>query len=146
MKTSGGATGFASAADSAASRGRHARAVAGRPLALAALALATAGCVHVPPQGRASVRWAEYQEMHRELPAPIARAMGSGHVMLGMDPEQIWVVLGTPSRRTRHGGAPPVEVWLYPAHRLHQDALHSHGATLFRLVFSGDRLVLIEPL
>ncbi len=39
-----------------------------------------------------------------------------------------------------------VEVWLYPAHKLHQDQLHSHGAISFRLTFIDGRLAIIEPI
>lgn len=103
-------------------------------------------CVHVPLRARASVRRAEYLETHRELPPRIADAIDRGHVVTGMDQEQVVVVLGQPLKRTDYLGAPPAEVWLYPGHRFHQDQVRTHGATLFRLVFVDGRLMLFEPL
>jgi len=72
--------------------------------------------------------------------------MAMGHVAAGMDPEQVIVVLGRPIERVSYGGTPPVEVWLYPGHRLHQDHHRSGGATLFRAVFRDGRLAFIEPI
>lgn len=85
-------------------------------------------------------------ETHRELPPGIEEAMDHGHVALGMDQTQVVVVLGQPLKRTEYGGSPPVEVWLYPGARFHQDPLRTHGATLFRLVFIDARLRSFEPL
>lgn len=112
-----------------------------RPIVLIVL---SAGCVYVPLRGRAIVREREYFETHREVPPAIARAIEQGHVILGMDREQVVVVLGEPLRRTDHGGAPSIEVWLYQGFRFHQDL--SHGASLYRLVFRAGLLALIEPL
>ncbi len=71
----------------------------------------------------------------------MAAAIERGHVIIGMDQEQVTVVLGTAAKRTSFGGRPPVDVWIYPAARFHQDQLHAHGATLFRLLFRDGRLV-----
>lgn len=115
-------------------------------LTIASPVLFDAACVHVPLRARASYRRAEYLESHRELPPRIADAIDRGHVVTGMDQEQVVVVLGQPLKRTSYGGAPPAEVWLYPGHRFHQDQVRTHGATLFRLVFVDGRLLLFEPL
>jgi len=114
-------------------------------LTIASPTLLAAACV-VPLRGRASYRRAEYLETHRELSPRIADAIDRGHVIAGMDHEQVVVVLGQPLKRADYGGAPPAEVWLYPGHRFHQDQVTTHGATLFRLVFVDGRLVLFEPL
>lgn len=105
-----------------------------------------ATCAHVSLQKGASERVAEYLETHREVPPAIAEAMDRGHLALGMDRAQVVVVLGQPLKRTEYGGSPPIEVWLYPGARFHQDPLRTHGATLFRLVFIDARLRLFEPL
>lgn len=122
---------------------------AGSGVGTAALLLLSASplcCVTVPPRGRAAAREAAYFAENRDLPPEVAKAIERGHVVVGMDPVQVWVVLGDTLRRTRYPGRPPAEVWIYPAHRLHQDQLRSHGASLFRLVFVDGRLALIEPM
>lgn len=104
------------------------------------------GCAHLTPSQFASVRIGAYLAAHRETPAAIAGAMEAGHVVLGMDQRQVWVVLGDPVRRTTFGAGSSVNLWLYPGYRLHQDQMHGHGAALFRLVFIDGRLALIEPI
>lgn len=103
-------------------------------------------CVYVPLRARAGARRMAYLEEKRELPPAIADAIDRGHVVPGMDPEQVWVVLGDPVRQTSYPGPPVVEVWIYPVHRFHQDPVHSHGASLFRLVFLDGYLRVIEPI
>lgn len=102
-------------------------------------------CVYVPLRKRADFRKQQYFASHRELAPDTAKAIDSGHVIPGMDREQVWVVLGDPVRKSVFSSG-HVEVWLYPAVRLHQDQLHSHGTESFRLVFMDDRLVIIEPI
>lgn len=111
--------------------------------ALVAAILVTA-CVYVPLRGRAIVRQQEYFATHKEVSPAVARAIELGHVILGMDREQVVVVLGDPLRRIDYAGSPAVEVWMYPGFRFHQD--QSHGASLYRLVFRAGRLALVEPL
>ena len=108
--------------------------------------LGTTSCMHLPRHRYASVRLREYFEEHPEVPTKVSVAMENGHVLLGMDEAQVWAVLGDPVRRTGFGATSPVHVWLYPAHRLHQDQMRSHGTQLFRLVFVEGRLSLIEPI
>ena len=115
-------------------------------LAMAAVAATLAGCAHIPPQDRADVRITQYLEAHRELPRGIADAIDDGHVTLGMDREQVVVVLGQPLRRRDYGGTPPVETWSYPGYRLHQDHHRTGGSTLFRVIFIDGRVALVEPL
>ena len=118
-----------------------------KAVAVAILCLfAAIGCVHLPRQRYASIRLREYFADHGEVPSSIAAAMDRGHVLLGMDEGQVWAVLGEPVRRATFGASSSVRVWLYPAHRLHQDQVHSHGAQLFRLLFIEGRLALIEPI
>lgn len=105
-----------------------------------------AGCATLPRQNFAGTRISDYLAGHPELSASVAEAMERGHVVLGMNERQVEVVLGDPARRSVFGAAPTVTVWLYPGHRLHQDPMRSHGVQLFRLVFIGGRLSLIEPL
>lgn len=110
---------------------------------LLALWLLASACVSIPRSKRAAVRLADYFATHEEVPPSVAATMNLGHVSLGMDPDQVWTVLGDPVRRTGFGG---VEVWLYQGHRFHQDHLRTQGSTLFRLVFVRGRLAVIDPL
>ena len=110
------------------------------------LVAATAGCVHLPPSAFASVRKARYFSQKRELPPSIRSAIEQGHVVPGMDREQVWTVLGEPVRRRTFTHEPVIEIWLYQGHKLHQDRIQDHGATLFRAVFRDGILVIIEPL
>lgn len=110
------------------------------------LALAAGACVSLRRDDQFSVRYAEYLERRPEMSPAAAEAMAMGHVTAGMDREQVVVVLGRPIQRVSYGGIPPVEVWLYPGHRLHQDHHRSVSATLFRAVFRDGRLALIEPI
>lgn len=107
---------------------------------------AAAGCAHVPRSEFASARLADYYATPRELAPAVARAIELGHVVEGMDREQVWVVFGEPIRKTRFSGPGAPEVWLYPGYRFHQDALRGHGVTLFRVVFIDGRVALIEIL
>jgi hypothetical protein len=113
---------------------------------LATLLAAEIACVYVPPRGRAAARSAAYFSRHVEVTPAIAKAIQDGHILVGMNAEQVWVVLGDPIQRRSFDGSAAVSIWLYPAHKLHQDQLHSHGASSFRLTFIGDRLELIEPI
>lgn len=109
------------------------------------LLLVVGACVHVPPRGRQQYRRELYFASHRELPPAIAKAIETGHVVPGMDQEQVWVVLGDAVRKARFPES-KIEVWLYPAVRFHQDPVHSHGASSFRLVFIDGVLRVIEPI
>ena len=106
---------------------------------------AAAGCAHVPRSGYASARLVDYATP-RELTPAVARAIELGHVVEGMDREQVWVVFGEPIRKTRFSGTGAPEVWIYPGHKLHQDPVRSHGVTLFRVVFIDGRVALVEML
>ena len=112
---------------------------------LTGLVAAASACSHVPLQARAEVRLARYFSVPRELPPSILDAMRRGHVVPGMDQEQVAVVLGSPVRQTHVDGTRPVDIWIYRWERLHQDHVHSSG-TLYRLVFIDGRLVLIESI
>lgn len=109
----------------------------------AAVALILTGCVHVPLRGRQDFRRQQFFATHQEVSPAIAAAINSGHVIVGMDREQVWVVAGDPVRKSifRSGA---VEVWLYPAVRFHQGA-YTHGAASLRLVFVDGLLRVIDP-
>lgn len=115
-----------------------------RTLIVCAVALVGA-CAHVPLRQRAAFREQQYLADHRELTPEIRKAIHDDHVIVGMDREQVWTVLGDPDHKQTFSSRRS-EAWLYQARRLHQDQLHSHGAASFRLVFIDDRLVLIEPI
>ncbi len=113
---------------------------------LVAGCVVTAGsCAPLPRQAFASARLSDYLASRPELTPEIARAIDTGHLVLGMDTRQVWVVLGDPIRRTSFQ-ASRIEVWLYGPGRLHQDQLHTHGNEAFRVVFREGRLILIETL
>lgn len=116
-----------------------------RACSLFSLCVMLSACVDVPLRQRAAFRQQQYLSTHREVPRDIAKAIDTGHVLLGMDREQVWTVLGDPVRKTTFS-ASKCDVWLYPSFRLHQDQLHSHGADSFRLVFIDGRLAIIEPI
>lgn len=117
---------------------------AGMLVALAVVGLGA--CAHAASATRADLRVARYLATAPEPPPAIAAALAQGHVVTGMDREQVTVVLGPPIRRTVYPGPPASEVWLYRRARLHEGAASAHGATLFRLVFIDGRLVIAEPL
>lgn len=109
------------------------------------LLLSMTACVYVPLRGRQQHRRGQYFASHRELSPTIANAIEAGHVVSGMDQEQVWVVVGDPVRKSLFPAA-NVEVWLFPSVRFHQDPAHSHGASSFRLVFIDGILRVIEPI
>ena len=113
--------------------------------AVAAVGLVLSACTYVPLRQRAAFRKQQYFAAHREVEPATAKAIDTGHVILGMDTEQVWVVLGDPLRKKAFSSG-TVEVWLFSSTRLHQDPMHSHGAESFRLVFMNGRLVIIEPI
>lgn len=107
--------------------------------------LTGAGCASMPPLTRADLRQQRYLSTHRGISAEFARAIEAGHVSRGMDRDQVTAVLGDPVRKSAYSRS-YAEIWLYPASRFHQDGMHAHGATSFRLVFLADRLSTIEPI
>ena len=109
--------------------------------------LSLGGCAHVPPSGRAAVRLERYFSTPRELRPSIRDAMLKGHVVEGMDAEQVRVVLGDPIRATRFArDTDTVDVWLYPGYRFHQERFHGSDSTLYRLVLVNGILAVVEPL
>lgn len=108
--------------------------------------LTMSACVHIPPSRRAGPRREAYLQRQRELPPAIADAIAKGHVVIGMDREQVKVVLGDPVKSTVFKSPDRLtEVWIYPAVRLHQGQLHADGGSLFRLVLIDGRLAVVEP-
>lgn len=118
------------------------------PASLATLVIAStlSACAHVPPSGRASFRLNQYFATHGEILPSIRKAMQDGHVLIGMDAEQVRAVLGTPARRTTFATKRGFEVWIYQGYRLHQDQVHGDKAWLFRLVLIDGVLTIIEPI
>jgi hypothetical protein len=114
-----------------------------RPVAVAVLILAI-GCVHVPLRARQDFRRQQFFATHREVSPAVTEAVNTGHVIIGMDQEEVWVVVGDPIRKTIFRGG-TVEVRFYPAVRFHQGP-RTRGADLFRLVFVNGRLTVIEPM
>ena len=107
--------------------------------------LVAAGCVSVPLRDRQQYRREQYFATLRELSPTITNAIATGHVVPGMDRQQVWVVVGDPAKKSLFPNA-KAEVWLYPPVKFHQDPVHSHGASSFRLVFVNGILQFIEPI
>ena len=107
--------------------------------------LVTAACASVPLRERQQYRREQYFATHAELSPTIAQAIQTGHVVPGMDREQVWVVVGDPVKKSLFP-ASKAEVWLYPTVKFHQDPAHSHGASSFRLVFVNGILLFIDPI
>lgn len=107
--------------------------------------LVTAACASVPLRERQQYRREQYFATHAELSPAIAQAIETGHVVPGMDREQVWVVVGDPVKKSFFP-ASKAEVWLYPTVKFHQDPAHSHGASSFRLVFVNGILQFIDPI
>lgn len=108
------------------------------------LALGVVGCAALPRRMFLSARQADYFATRPELSPRVARAMEDGHILLGMDTTQVWVVLGDPVRKSRFVRA-EVEIWLYRATSLRQDHFKL-GPDLMRLIFLKNQLVIIEPM
>ena len=102
------------------------------------------GCASSTRQVSPQVRQADYFALHHELPPDIARAMQAGHILIGMDSKQVWVVLGNPARKTRFARS-ETDVWLYRAYSILQNH-YRLGTQDVRLIFIRDRLVVIEPM
>lgn len=120
---------------------------AARGVGLAIGFLWVAGCAHVPPSGRSAVRLERYFSAPRELRPSVRDAMLKGHVIEGMDAEQVQVVLGDATRKTRFSrDGDVVDVWLFPGYRFHQERLHGSASSLYRLVLINGVLVVVEPL
>lgn len=109
--------------------------------------LAGQACASVPRSRRAEARKADYFAVSREIGDVYRAAIERGHVLLGMDAEQVWVVLGDPVWR-RHfiSRAGSVDIWMYQGIRLHQDQMRATAHSTFRIVFIDGRVRLIEPL
>ena len=103
-------------------------------------------CVRVPPSQRAVPRREAYLSRHRELPPRIAEAIATGHLVVGMDREQVVAVAGEPVRSTKFNrNDQSAEILIYPGHRLHQGHLRSDGGSLFRVVLVNGTVVHLEP-
>lgn len=109
-----------------------------------AAALGANACASLPRRADSGARQADYFATRPELPPKVSRAMEDGHILLGMDVKQVWVVLGDPVRKTRFARR-DVEVWIYRGASLHQDH-YKLGSDLVRLIFLKNRLVVIESM
>jgi hypothetical protein len=114
-------------------------------LLIGALVIA-GGCSSLPRTRRAEARKIEYFAVPREISETVRTAIERGHVLTGMDQEQVWVVLGDPVWKSRFlSGERVIEVWIYPGIRMHQDQVRATAHSTFRIVFGDGRVLLIEP-
>ena len=104
-----------------------------------------ARCAHEVTRPTARERETAYFATHRDVPADIAGAIRLGHVLPGMDREQVRVVLGEPFRVKKLRSVADGEQWLYGAERLHQDHFRSQGASFYRITFIDGRVTSIDP-
>lgn len=109
------------------------------------IVLLGARCAHVVTRPTAREREAAYFAAHPGAPADIAAAIRLGHVLPGMDREQVRVVLGKPFRVKKLRSVADGEQWLYGAERLHQDHFRSQGASFYRITFIDGRVTSIDP-
>lgn len=109
------------------------------------LSITHVACAHIPSSRRAEFRKSEYFRTHPELPPAIERAILDGHIIAGMDREQVKVVLGDPVRVSRFQARSDIEVWLYQGYKFHQDQIHTISV-LYRIVCVAGRVVLVEPI
>ena len=117
-----------------------------RSVFLLVIVIVASSCASLPPSRFASVRIDQYLSSHRELSPSLLRAMRAGHVVVGMDREQVRAVLGIPAKETTFRRAKVIKVWIYQGYRLHQDVVRADKAWLFRLVLVDGRLTVIEPI
>ena len=103
-------------------------------------------CASVPPSGRQRWRVEQYLSTHGELTPSMRRAIEDGHVIVGMDREQVRAVLGVPVKTAEFHRERQIQIWIYPGYRLHQDQLRGDKAWLFRLVLIDGVLTIIEPI
>lgn len=108
--------------------------------------LLEARCTSVPPRPSFRQRAAAYFAVHRDVPPDVIEAIKLGHVLPGMDRDQVWVVLGEPLQRKPSRASSRIEQWLYPAYRIHQDHFRSQAAFLFKITFIDGRVTGIDPL
>ena len=109
-------------------------------ITIIALVSVSGACASVPRSG-AGLRQQQFLASHSDLPAPIAEAIRSGHVITGMTVEQVGAIAGDPvAKPVRYGN---VEVRLYRSAVFHQGP--GTHASLFRLVFIDGQLRVIEP-
>lgn len=113
---------------------------------LVSASIFVSGCVHVPLSAQASYRVGQYLSTHPELPPSILKAIQDGHVIAGMDREQVRAVLGGPLKTAVFRRERNIEIWIYPGHRFHQDQLQGDKAWVFRLVLIDGILTIIEPI
>ena len=120
-----------------------------RELALVALLfslLIEARCVSASPRPSFRQRSIAYFAVHRDVLPDVIEAIKLGHVLPGMDRDQVWVVLGEPLQRKPSRASSRIEQWLYPAYRIHQDHFRSQAAFLFKITFTDGRVTGIDPL
>lgn len=106
----------------------------------------TSACASVAPSSRQRFRVEQYLSTHGELLPSVRKAIEDGHVIVGMDREQVRAVLGLPVKATEFGRERHIQIWIYPGYRLHQDQLRADKAWLFRLVLIDGVLTIIEPI
>ena len=64
------------------------------------------------PGASSRVRQADSDASSPARPSDIRAAMEAGHVVVGMDTKQVWIVLGEPVRKTRFAQT-ATDVWIY---------------------------------
>jgi hypothetical protein len=87
-------------------------------LTVIALLSASGACATLPTRSGAVLRQQQFLTSHPDLPAPIAEAIRSGHLITGMTVEQVGAIAGDPvAKPVRYGN---VEVRLYRSTVFHQ--------------------------
>jgi hypothetical protein len=82
---------------------------------------------------------------HRDTAASVAEAIRLGHVVPGMDREQVTAALGKPIRIVQKSNQSGKEDWLYRMEALHQEELRGRGWSFVRITFLDGRVVALDP-
>lgn len=104
----------------------------------------TVGPAEAGERGTSQQQLRDYLSAHRDTTEAVAEAIHLGHVVPGMDREQVTAALGEPIRvmRSSRNG---VEHWLYRMETLHQEQLRGRGWSLVRITFMDGRVLLVDP-
>ena len=105
----------------------------------------TIGCAEAGERATSQQRLRDYLGAHRDTTEAVAEAIRLGHVVPGMEREQVTAALGEPIRVIRSSSRGGVEHWLYRMETLHQERLRGRGWSFARVTFLDDRVLLVDP-
>jgi outer membrane protein assembly factor BamE (lipoprotein component of BamABCDE complex) len=104
----------------------------------------TVGCAEAGERATSQQRLRDYLGAHRDTTGAVAEAIRLGHVVPGMDREQVTAALGEPIRVIRSSSQGGVEHWLYRMETLHQEQLRGRGWSFVRITFLDGRVLRMD--